>query len=98
MILGRFDEAKKILDQWRQKGSLTPFQIILRYRIAFIENDAATMDRLAHETPAMICPGSDSNAAGIFSRRCGKLRSLSETLVSQQSRANRMENVATELA
>ena len=28
MILGRFDEAKKLLDQWQQKGSLTPFQII----------------------------------------------------------------------
>ena len=26
MILGRFDEAKKMLDEWRQKGSLTPSQ------------------------------------------------------------------------
>src|SRR5205085_9876150 len=33
VVLGRFDEAKKMLDQWRQKGSLTPFQTTLRYRI-----------------------------------------------------------------
>ena len=52
MILGRFEEAKKILDQWRQKGSLSSFQIELRYRIAFFENDAATMERLAREIPA----------------------------------------------
>ena len=36
MILGRFDDAKKILDQWRQKGSLNSFQTATRYRIAFI--------------------------------------------------------------
>ena len=35
MILGRFEDAKKMLDQWRQKGSLTPFQKSLRYQIAF---------------------------------------------------------------
>src|SRR6266849_3521293 len=41
MILGRFDEAKKLLDQWRQKGSLNPTQRTNRYRIAFFENDPA---------------------------------------------------------
>ncbi|MGC2526255.1 MAG: winged helix-turn-helix domain-containing protein [Candidatus Acidiferrum sp.] len=30
MILGRFDDAKGMLDQWRRGGSLTPFQITLR--------------------------------------------------------------------
>src|SRR6266849_9716904 len=46
MIMGRFEEAKKILDEWRQKGSLNSFQMEQRYRIAFFENDAATMERL----------------------------------------------------
>ncbi len=52
MIMGRFDDAKKILDQWRQKGSLNSFQTATRYRIAFIQNDAASMERLARDTPA----------------------------------------------
>ena len=99
MILGRFDEAKKILDQWRQKGSLTPFQMMMRYRIAFIENDAATMERLARETPADDMSWLHLQMQLAFLRGdFSKLRSLSETLVKQQSRANRMENAAYELA
>ena len=47
IILGRFDMAKKLLDEWQQKGTLTPFQMMLRYRVAFFENDTATMERLA---------------------------------------------------
>lgn len=35
MTLGRFDNAKKLLDQWAQKGSLFSYQIDMRYRIAF---------------------------------------------------------------
>ena len=99
MILGRFDEAKKLLDQWRQKGSLTPFQIMLRYRIASIENDAATMERLVRETP-----GDDMSwlhlqmQLAFFRGDFSKLRSLSETLVEQQRHAKRMENAASELA
>jgi eukaryotic-like serine/threonine-protein kinase len=99
MILGRFEEAKKLLDQWRQKGSLTPFQIMLRYRIAFFENDAATMERLARETPAEDMTWLHLQMQLAFLRGdLTKLRSLSETLVQQQSRANRMENAAYELA
>ena len=99
MILGRFDEAKRLLDQWRQKGSLTPFQIMLRYRIAFFENDAATMERLARETPADDMTWLHLQMQLAFFRGdFTKLRSVSETLVQQQSRANRMENAANELA
>jgi DNA-binding winged helix-turn-helix (wHTH) protein/tetratricopeptide (TPR) repeat protein len=99
MILGRFDEAKKTLDQWRQKGSLTPFQVMLRYRIAFIENDAATMERLSRETPADDMSWLHLQMQLAFLRGdFAKLRSLSETLVKQQSRANRKENAAYELA
>jgi len=99
MIMGRFEEAKKILDQWRQKGSLISSQMEQRYRIAFFENDAATMERLAREVPAddMLWLGLRQQLA-FFRGDSGKLRSLSETLVSQQRRAQRMENAANELA
>jgi DNA-binding winged helix-turn-helix (wHTH) protein/Flp pilus assembly protein TadD len=99
MILGRFDEAKKMLERWRQKGSLTPSQKTMLYQVAFLKNDAATMERLARETP-----GDDifwlrfQMQLAFFRGDLGKLRSLSETLVKQQSRANRMENVASDLA
>ena len=99
LILGRFDDAKKMLDQWRQKGSLTPFQVFLRYRIAFFEKDATTMERLARETPANDIPWLHLQMRLAFLRGdFGKLRSLSEALVKQQSRANRVENAAFELA
>ena len=99
MIMGRFEEAKKILDQWRQKGSLNSFQMEQRYRIAFFENDAATMERLARETPAEDMSWLHLQMQLAFLRGdFSKLRSLSETLVQQQTRANRMENAAQELA
>ena len=85
MILGRFDEAKKILDQWRQKGSLNSYQRRTRYRIAFIENDAATMERLARETPGDDVQWLHLQMQLAFLRGdFRKLRSLSETLVKQQ--------------
>ena len=99
MILGRFDEAKKLLDQWQQKGSLNPFQKAFRYRIASIENDAATMERLARETPADDLSWVQLQMRLAFRRGdFSKLRSLSETLVTGQSRAKKMENAAGELA
>ncbi|HWY42721.1 MAG TPA: winged helix-turn-helix domain-containing protein [Candidatus Sulfotelmatobacter sp.] len=96
MIMGRFEEAKKILDEWWQKGSLSPDQ---SYRIAFFENDAATMKRLAREIPAddTLWLGLQQQLA-FFRGDFSKLRSLSETLVNQQRRAKRMENAANELA
>jgi eukaryotic-like serine/threonine-protein kinase len=99
MILGRFDEAKKMLDEWRQKGSLNPFQMAMRYRIAFIEKDAVTMDELAREAPADDVSWLHLQMQLAFLRGdSGTLRSLSETLVKQASRANRTENVSDELA
>jgi len=99
LILGRFDDAKKMLDKWGQKGSLTPFQVVLRYRIAFFEKDAATMERLARETPADDIAWLHLQMRLAFLRGdFGNLRSLSEALVKQQSHAKRMENVASELA
>ena len=99
MILGRFDEAKKLLDQWQQRGSLTPFQTMLRYRIAFIENDTATMEQFARETPEGDVPSVHLKMELAFLRGdFSKLRSLSEALVSQQRQAKRMQNVGQELA
>jgi DNA-binding winged helix-turn-helix (wHTH) protein/Flp pilus assembly protein TadD len=99
MILGRFDEAKKLLDQWQQKGSLTPFQVMLRYRIAFIENDSATMEQLGRKTPENDVPSVHLRMELAFLRGdFGKLRSLSETVVDQQRQTKRMQNVSQELA
>ena len=98
MILGRFDDAKKILDQWRQKGSLNSFQTATRYRIAFIQNDVASMERLARETPADDMSWLHLQMQLAFLRGdARKLRSLSETLVKQQG-VKRKENAASELA
>jgi len=99
IILGRFDDAKKLLNQWRQQGSLTPFQLMLRYRIAFIEHDTATMDRLAGETSGEDAPWVHLQMHLAFLRGdVATLRSLSDALVSRERKANHMENVATELA
>jgi eukaryotic-like serine/threonine-protein kinase len=99
IFMGRFDEAKKILDQWRQKGALTPIQTAMRYRIAFFENDAATMERLARETPQDDWSWLHLQMQLAFFRGdVSKLRSLSESLVKKESHAKRMENAAFELA
>jgi eukaryotic-like serine/threonine-protein kinase len=99
VILRRIDDAKKLLDQWRQQGSLTPFQLIFRYRIAFIEHDTATMDRLARETSGEDAPWVHLQMHLAFLRGdVATLRSLSDALVSRQRKANQMENVAAELA
>jgi eukaryotic-like serine/threonine-protein kinase len=99
IILGRIDDAKKLLDQWRQQGSLTPFQLIFRYRIAFIEHDTATMDRLARETSREDVPWVHLQMHLAFLRGdVATLRSLSDALVSRQRKANQMDNLAAELA
>jgi DNA-binding winged helix-turn-helix (wHTH) protein/tetratricopeptide (TPR) repeat protein len=98
MTLGRFDDAKKILDQWRQKGSLNSFQTEMRYRIAFIQNDTASMERLARDTPPDDMSWLHLQMQLAFLHGdAKKLRSLSETLVKQQG-VNRRENAAEELA
>jgi DNA-binding winged helix-turn-helix (wHTH) protein/tetratricopeptide (TPR) repeat protein len=99
MNLGRFDDAKKLIDQWRQKGSLFSYQVDMRYRIAFIENDTTTMERLAREIPADDIGWLQLQMQFAFLRGdLSKFRSLSETLVNLQTRANGMENVGDELA
>jgi len=99
IILGRFDDAKKLLDQWRQQGSFTPFQLRSRYRIAFIEHDTATMNRLAGKASGEDVPWVHFQENLAFLRGdVATIRSLNDGLVSLQRKANHMENVATELA
>ena len=99
IVLGRFDEAKKTLDQWKQqRGSLAPPQMVQRYQIAFFENDARTIERLAGESPADTFWIGFQQQLAFFSGDTRKLRSLSETLVNQQRGMQRMENASDELA
>ena len=99
MILGRFGEAKELLSRWQQKGALNPYERDVLYRVAFFENDAATMERLAKEFPADDIHWLELQMQFAFLRGdLRKFRSLSETLVNQQSHAGEMENVANELA
>jgi DNA-binding winged helix-turn-helix (wHTH) protein/tetratricopeptide (TPR) repeat protein len=99
MDLGRLDDAKKLIDEWQQKGSLFSYQIDMRYRIAFIEKDTATMERLAREIPADDIDWLQLQMQFAFLRGDFiKFRSISETLVNLQTRANEMENAADELA
>jgi len=99
MGLDRLDEAKKLLDRWQQKGSLNPYQRDVLYRIAFFENDAATMERLTRETPSDDMHWLQLQMQFAFLRGdLSKFRSLSETLANHYSHANEMENAANELA
>ena len=99
MNLGRLDDAKKLLDQWAQKGSLFSYQIDMRYRIAFFENDTATMERLARESPADDIGWLGLQGQFAFLRgNLGKFRSLSETIVNLESRSDQMENAGDELS
>jgi eukaryotic-like serine/threonine-protein kinase len=99
MILGRFDEARNLLDQWQQHGALTPFQKVMRYRIAFIANDLAAMNRIADGIPADDAPWLRSQVELAFLRGdFVKVRSLTGTLVDQETRAKRIENAGEDLA
>jgi eukaryotic-like serine/threonine-protein kinase len=99
MSLDRLDEAKRLLERWQQIGSLNPYQRDVLYRIAFFENDAATMERLANGFAADDIHWLELQMQFAFLRGdLGKFRSLSEALVNQQRHANEMENVANELA
>ena len=99
IMLGRFEEATKILDQWRQKGTPTPAQTAIRYRAAFFENDAATMEKIIKDTAAddVFLLSSEMQLA-LFHGDLKKLRSLSEIVVNQRRHANRTEDAAYSLA
>jgi tetratricopeptide (TPR) repeat protein len=99
MHLGRFDEAKNLLNQWQKKGSLFSYQVDMLYRIAFIENDTATMDRLASEVPPDDIGWLQLQMQFAYLRADMKrFRSLSETAVNLETRGGQKQNAADELA
>ncbi|MGH9747100.1 MAG: winged helix-turn-helix domain-containing protein [Candidatus Acidiferrales bacterium] len=99
MSLDRLDDAKNLLERWQQKGSLNPFQRDVLYRIAYFENDAATMQRISSEIPADDVHWRDLQTQFAFLRGdLRKLRSLSDALINQHIHENEMENAAIELA
>ena len=99
LSMGRFDDAKKVLELWQQKGSLFSYQLDMLYRIAYIEHDSAAMEHIAGEFPADDTGWLQLQMQFAFLRGdLGKFRSLSQTLVNLQTRAGRMENVADELS
>ncbi|MGC2291074.1 MAG: winged helix-turn-helix domain-containing protein, partial [Candidatus Acidiferrales bacterium] len=99
MNLGRFDEAKKLLGRWQEKGSLNPYERDVLYRIAFFENDAATMEHLASGTPPDDMHWLQLQMQFAFLRGdVSKFRSLSETLVNHDIHAGEKENAANEVA
>jgi DNA-binding winged helix-turn-helix (wHTH) protein/tetratricopeptide (TPR) repeat protein len=99
LSLGRFDEAKKTLNQWQQKGSLFSYQVDMLYRIAFFENDTATMDRLAREAKPDDIGWLQLQMEFAYLRGdIKKFRSLSETAVNLEMRAGEKQDAADELA
>lgn len=97
--LGRFDEAKKLLDDWRLKGTFHPYQRQMRYRIAYFENDTTTMDQLTREGPSDDFSWLQLQMQMAFLRGdFAGLRSASDNLVNQNIHAKEMENAANELA
>jgi len=99
LILGRIDESQKMLEQWRQKGTFTPIQTALRYRIAFLTNDGVTMDRITRETPPdEVRLLREREEFAFYRGHFGELRSLNETLVKQDLHSNEKENASFDLA
>jgi eukaryotic-like serine/threonine-protein kinase len=99
MSLGRFDEAKAILNQWQQKGSLFSYQKDMLYRIAFIENDTATMDRIAREAAPDDTGWLQLQMQFAYLRGdMKKFRALSEAEVNLETRAGQTQDAADDLA
>ncbi|MGC2765532.1 MAG: winged helix-turn-helix domain-containing protein [Candidatus Acidiferrum sp.] len=99
MSLGRFEEAKNLLNEWQQKGSLNTYERGALYRIAFFEKDTATMETLAGQFPTDDVHWRTLQMHFAFLRGdLSKFRSLSDALISQQRNAGQMENVAGQLA
>ncbi|MFZ0880711.1 MAG: winged helix-turn-helix domain-containing protein [Candidatus Acidiferrales bacterium] len=99
MSLGRFDEAKAILNQWQQKGSLFGYQKDMLYRIAFIQNDTATMDRMAQEAAPDDTAWLQLQMQFAYLRgEIKKFRSLTEAEVNLETRAGQTQDAADDLA
>jgi eukaryotic-like serine/threonine-protein kinase len=99
MSLGRFDEAKAIINQWQQKGSLFSYQTDMLYRIAFIQNDTATMDRISQQAAPNDTGWLQLQMQFAYLRGdMKKFRSLNEAEVKIETRAGQAQDAADDLA
>ena len=99
LSLGRYDEAKKVIEQWQQKGTLFAYQKNMLYRIAFIENDTATMDRIAREVAPDDTGWLDLQMQFAYLRGdIKKFRSFNETEVNLETRGGQTQDAADDLA
>jgi DNA-binding winged helix-turn-helix (wHTH) protein/Flp pilus assembly protein TadD len=99
MSLGRFDEAKAIINQWGQKGSLFSYQTNMLYRIAFIEKDTATMDRIARQASPDDTGWLDLQMQFAYLRGdMKKFRSLNEAEVNIETRGGQKQDAADDLS
>jgi eukaryotic-like serine/threonine-protein kinase len=99
MSLGQFDEAKAILNQWQQKGTLFSYQKDMLYRIAFIQNDTATMDRMAREAAPDDTGWLQLQMQFAYLRGdVKKFRSLNEAEVNLEIHAGQVQDAADDLS
>jgi eukaryotic-like serine/threonine-protein kinase len=99
MSLGRYDEAKKVIEQWQQKGTLFAYQKNMLYRIAFIQNDTAALERFARE--AAPDDGGWLDLQMQFAYLHGdikKFRSFIEAEVNLETRGGQAQDAADDLA
>src|SRR5580658_9213519 len=95
LSLGRFDEAKATLNQWQQKGSLFGYQKDMLYRIAFIQNDTATMDRMNREAAPDDAAWIELQMGYAYYRGdMKKFRSMSESAVNLNVRGGAAQDAA----
>jgi eukaryotic-like serine/threonine-protein kinase len=95
MSLGRYDEAKATLTEWQQKGSLFGYQKDMLYRIAFIQNDTATMDRMNREAAPDDAAWIELQMGYAYYRGdMKKFRSMSESAVNLNVRGGAAQDAA----
>jgi eukaryotic-like serine/threonine-protein kinase len=99
MSLGRLDEAKAVINQWQQKGSLFSYQKNMLYRIAFIQNDTAAMDRIAREAAPDDTGWLDLQMQFAYLRGdMKKFRSFNQAEVNIEERAGQAQDAADDLS
>jgi DNA-binding winged helix-turn-helix (wHTH) protein/tetratricopeptide (TPR) repeat protein len=99
MSLGRYEEAKKVIEQWQQKGTLFAYQKNMLYRIAVIQNDTAALDRFAREAAADDDGWLDLQMQFAYLRGdIKKFRSSNQAEVNLETRAGQAQDAADDLA
>jgi DNA-binding winged helix-turn-helix (wHTH) protein/tetratricopeptide (TPR) repeat protein len=99
MSLGRYEEAKKVIEEWQQKGTLFGYQKNMLYRIAFIQNDTASIERFAREAAPDDGGWLDLQMQFAYFRGdIKKFRSFNQSEVNLETRAGQAQDAADDLA